>query len=69
MNFQVEFHGNATKITNDSDMNLFIYVTPIPPKRKHRFWAFVEPKSFMIWDGLKIDLEKINFRFQKKDEK
>lgn len=66
--FKVERVGHATKITNFSDRYLLVYVTPIPPKRKHKLSSIIQPRQFIIWEaipGFQFDLTRINFRLEK----
>jgi|HubBroStandDraft_3_1064219.scaffolds.fasta_scaffold1018493_2 hypothetical protein len=62
--FKVERKEHITMITNYSDMNLWVFQTPLPPKRKHVCLHLIQPEQFVIWD-FPVDLTRINFRLEK----
>jgi hypothetical protein len=62
--FTIERLEHVTKITNYSDMNLLIFETPMPPKRKLSLFLVIQPEQFRLLD-FPIDLTRINFRLEK----
>lgn len=53
-----------TKITNDSDHDLFICVKPTPPARKIKDSRLVKANEFVLFDGFKLDMEKVYFKYE-----
>lgn len=62
--FSVYQENEITKIVNNSEWTLLIYLNPIKPKRTFKFFSLVQSNCFIIYD-FSIDLTKISFSLDK----
>ena len=59
--FKVEKIGPITKITNNIDLNLWIYNCPKPPKRTFTEIIVIRPGEFWFCE-FDLDLTRVSFR-------
>lgn len=60
--FSVNQEGAITKFVNNSDMDLWVSLVPIKPKRRYSDICVVPSGEFRIYDHSPIDLTKVSFR-------
>jgi len=63
--FKVFQKDGVTGFENTTNMNLWISVKPIKPKRKYVDIIMIPPKSFKLFTETEIDLTKIIFTLEK----
>jgi hypothetical protein len=63
--FTVETEKGMIKISNQTDLNLFISIKPIPPHRKYTKIMLVAPHTFKIsLEPYLFDLKLISFSLE-----
>lgn len=63
--FSVTQENGVTKIENETEFILVIFVKPIKPKRKWCSTMIIPPNSFCILDHeIQVDLTKIAFTLE-----
>lgn len=65
--YTVLYDEKLIRIENHCDMILIVSEMPIRPKRKYNDIAYIQPRTFLVWDfkDIAIDPYRLSFRFQK----